>query len=208
MRRSSGASLIAVVDTNLFVSGTILKRGAPFALLEAWRRREFVVLLSAPQDAELRDVLARPKFLTDYRLTETEIDQFFEDLARLTIPVPLHLPLPVEVRDTKDEAVLAAALGGRAGYVVTGDNDLLVLAGDPRLGALKIVNARAFLTSSPPNPAPAIPSRSFSVPLFQFGIARVTPDRMWQRPLHFAPNSDRATTGAIPAPSPASATTG
>jgi predicted nucleic acid-binding protein len=53
--------------------------------------------------------------------------------------------LPIDVRDEKDERVLEAALGGRADYLVTGDNDLLVLAGDPRLGALRIVTARAFL---------------------------------------------------------------
>lgn len=155
MRRNSGASLIAVVDTNLFVSGTILKRGAPFALLEAWRRRDFIALLSTTQDAELRDVLARPKFLTNYLLTRSEIDLFFEDLARLTVPAPLRLPLPIEVRDSKDEAILAAALGGNAGYVVTGDNDLLTLAGDPRLGTLQIVTARAFLDLLASKPMPS-----------------------------------------------------
>ncbi|HEX5501645.1 MAG TPA: hypothetical protein VFW96_03425 [Thermomicrobiales bacterium] len=41
--------------------------------------------------------------------------------------------------------VLAAALGGSADYRVTGDDDLLALAGDPRLGALRIVTVRAFL---------------------------------------------------------------
>jgi len=31
------------------------------------------------------------------------------------------------------------------GYLVSGDADLLTLADDPRLGALRIVTARAFL---------------------------------------------------------------
>jgi putative PIN family toxin of toxin-antitoxin system len=144
MRLSWLVSQIAVVDTNLFVSGTILKCGVPFELLESWRRGEFVVLLSDKQEAELRDVFARSKLRTHYHLTEVEIAQFFDDLAKLTRPAPLHLPLPVAVRDAKDEAILATALGGHAGFVITGD-DLLTLAGDFHLGSLQIVTARAFL---------------------------------------------------------------
>jgi predicted nucleic acid-binding protein len=40
--------------------------------------------------------------------------------------------------------VLAAALGN-ADYLVTGDDDLLVLADDPRLGQLRILTVTAFL---------------------------------------------------------------
>jgi predicted nucleic acid-binding protein len=52
---------------------------------------------------------------------------------------------PILVRDHLDQKFLDAALTGRADFLVTGDNDLLVHAGDPRLGALRIVAARAFL---------------------------------------------------------------
>ncbi len=51
----------AVVDTNLLISGTILKRGSPFALLEAWRNRRFVLLLGQAQRDEVIDVVHRPK---------------------------------------------------------------------------------------------------------------------------------------------------
>jgi predicted nucleic acid-binding protein len=49
------------------------------------------------------------------------------------------------VRDSKDEPILASGLGGRADYLVTGDKDQLVLAGDPGLGTLKIVTVTEFL---------------------------------------------------------------
>jgi predicted nucleic acid-binding protein len=49
------------------------------------------------------------------------------------------------VRDPNDEKVLAAALGNRAGYLVTGDEDLLALRDDPRIKGLRIVTAREFL---------------------------------------------------------------
>jgi putative PIN family toxin of toxin-antitoxin system len=144
MRRSRDAGPVAI-DTNLFVSGAIIKKGVPFALLESWRRGDFVVLLSPMQDAELRDVFARPKLLTHYGMTDSDVTQFFNDLTRLTLRAPLLASLPLEVRDTKDEMILATALGNGASHIVTGDNDLLTLAGDPRLGTLQIVAARAFL---------------------------------------------------------------
>jgi predicted nucleic acid-binding protein len=66
-------------------------------------------------------------------------------LDALAVPVTPRRRLPVHIRDPKDERVLAAALGGRADYLVTGDDDLLVLNGDPRIRTLKIVTVREFL---------------------------------------------------------------
>ena len=47
----------------------------------------------------------------------------------------------------KAETVLATALAGIADYLVTGDQDLLVLDGDPAIGALRIVTVREFLAA-------------------------------------------------------------
>jgi hypothetical protein len=41
--------------------------------------------------------------------------------------------------------VLACALGGAVDYLVMGDQDLLALNGEPALGTLRIVIARALL---------------------------------------------------------------
>jgi putative PIN family toxin of toxin-antitoxin system len=46
------------------------------------------------------------------------------------------------VRDPKDAHVLEAAVAGRADYIVSGDNDLLVLA---RYEAVEIVTPAAFV---------------------------------------------------------------
>ncbi len=53
--------------------------------------------------------------------------------------------LPVPVRDPKDEHILASGLGGNADYLITGDEDLLVLRYDKRLGTLRIVTVTEFL---------------------------------------------------------------
>lgn len=62
--------------------------------------------------------------------------------AELVVP---RLPAPITVRDPLDEHILALAVTGGADYLITGDNDLLVLAGDPRLDALRIVTVAEFL---------------------------------------------------------------
>lgn len=142
MSESSGPR--ATVDTNLFVSGTIFKRGNPFALLEAWRAGAFVLLLSDPQHAELTSVFRRPRIVRRYLLTAAELSDLFARLGA-AVRVATSPPLPLPVRDPNDEHILAAALGGEADYLVTGDDDLLSLAGDPRLGALKIMTVVEFL---------------------------------------------------------------
>lgn len=137
------ARIRVVVDTNLFVSGTILKRGNPYALLTAWRSGAFILLVSKLQHAELREVFQRPKLIDRYRLTADELADLFACLTA-TLRVEPTPTLSVPIRDAKDEHILGAGLGGEADYLVTGD-DLLVLRDDPRLGTLRIVTVADFL---------------------------------------------------------------
>jgi uncharacterized protein len=143
MRRSSARPRI-VADTNLFVSGAISPRGRPRQLLTAWTDGRFVLLLSTEHRAELMEVFARPRLQARFRMTPAQRADLFAGLAAAPQVTPSPT-LPVPVRDAEDEHILAAAVGGQADYLVTGDEDLLVLAGDPRLGTLKIVTVAAFL---------------------------------------------------------------
>ena len=134
----------AVVDTNLIVSGVILARGNPHALLAAWREGAFHLIFSTKQYVELVDVLSCPKLVERYGLEADELAALFDGLS--AIPrIESIAPLPLIVRDPKDEFLLATALAADATHLVSGDNDLLVLKGDPRLGALQIVTVIEFL---------------------------------------------------------------
>ena len=62
--------LKAVVDTNVLVSGTILSRGNPYQVLEAWRRSQFILVLSPDIIAEIEAVLRRLKIFKKYGLSE------------------------------------------------------------------------------------------------------------------------------------------
>lgn len=143
---TSARPVRAVVDTNLIVSALILKRGVPYALLQALYAGTFHLLLSMPMLNEYLRVLARPYFAKRYNLAAAEVVGFQTLLAERAVIVTPIASLHVAVRDAKDEMVLATTLGGAAEYLVSGDADLLTLAGDPRLGSLHIVTAREFLT--------------------------------------------------------------
>lgn len=135
-----------VVDTNLFVSGTLLKRGTPYELLKAWRGSTFDLLLTDEQLRELRDVFRRDRIVRRYNLDQQEIDELFAGLVAAEW-VTASTALAVTVRDRKDDTILAAAVGGNADFLGTGNQDLLVLLGDRRVGRLAIVTAAEFLTA-------------------------------------------------------------
>jgi len=141
----------AVLDTNVIVSGIILLRGLPYAILEAWRHGRFRLVTTVEQRAEIARVVHRPKFAARYAPDEAEIDGLLFRLARDSEVISISvIDSPITVRDPDDEHVLAAAMASNADFLVSGDKDLLVLAGDPRLGTLQIVPPRAFIDALDP----------------------------------------------------------
>lgn len=89
----------AVVDTNLIVSGVILARGNPHALLAAWREGAFHLIFSTKQYVELVDVLSCPKLVERYGLEADELAALFDGLS--AIPrIESIAPLPLIVKAT------------------------------------------------------------------------------------------------------------
>lgn len=68
-------------------------------------------------------------------------------VRRQTISVPVPNPPPKVCRDPDDDLVLAAAAGADCAYLVTGDNDLLVLKSH---AGLAIVTPREFAERTSP----------------------------------------------------------
>jgi len=134
-----------VLDTNLLVSGLIVTRGLPRRLLDAWRQGAYRLLFTDAIRDEYATVLARPQFAAKYGLAPAEVAALLRRMRTEGERVTPRETIPVAVRDPKDTHLLAAALGGNAAFLVTGDADLLILDGDVALGPLRIVTARAFL---------------------------------------------------------------
>lgn len=143
--QSSSGLIRAVVDTNQLVSGVIIRKGASKLLVDAWLTDTFELLVCSAVLDEYQQVLTRSHLLQLYDVSRAEIDQFLRRIrstARQVVPVD---SVPVDVRAPKDVPFLAAAIGGDADYLVTGDNDLLTVATDSRLGRLQIVTVGEFL---------------------------------------------------------------
>lgn len=115
-----------VLDTNIIVSG-LFWRGSPYLILDAALNKRYISLATEPLLEEIRDVLSREKFaqkLAEKKLTVDGIVNSFRMIA--IIVEPAEIPLDA-IRDPKDRAVLACAVGGKADYIVSGDQDLLAL---------------------------------------------------------------------------------
>ena len=135
--------LKAVVDTNIFVSGTILSRGNPYQVLEAWRRSQFILVLSPDIIAEIEAVLRRPKIFKKYGLTENLLARLVNTLnaeALVIQPGPIEHLSDIKAADLK---FLGCAYAGAADYLVTGDRALLQFK---TYKATRIVSPGVFLS--------------------------------------------------------------
>jgi putative PIN family toxin of toxin-antitoxin system len=109
------------------VSALLFTGGRAGQVRAAWQQGAFVPLASANTINELVRVLAYPKF----RLAPDERDELLADYlpwieaVRVPDPAP-RVPL---CRDPADAMFLHVAVAGRADCLVTGDADLLALAG-------------------------------------------------------------------------------
>jgi uncharacterized protein len=127
-RRSRATSRPRVVlDTNLVLSALVFRGGVAGTLRLAWQQGACVPLASTVTVQKLMRVLAYPKF----RLTSTEQHELLADylphVATVRLPVPP--PLVPDCRDASDVPFLQLAIAGQADALVSGDRDLLALAG-------------------------------------------------------------------------------
>jgi len=132
----------AVLDANVYVSAYVRPEGPPGQIVERLlRHAAFEVVLSAAIVEEVLQALAYPKVLKSAR-TKVEPGLWFEDivvLAQLVTGVDDISPLS---EDPDDDKYVAAAITGRAAFVVSGDSDLLDIREHE---GVRIVNPRAFL---------------------------------------------------------------
>ncbi len=125
-----------IVDTNIFVSGTLWK-GAPHKVLDLWFEGKFKLVVSVEIVNEYEAVLSK---LLNHQ--QDLVGRILETVRMYSEYVqPVKLPKPI-CRDPNDEIFLEAALAGKVDYIISGDKDLLVLN---NIVNLKIINSRQFL---------------------------------------------------------------
>jgi putative PIN family toxin of toxin-antitoxin system len=117
-----------VLDTNVLVSALLKRDSIPGRLLQAVWDGSLDLVLSEPLLTELRDVLDYPKIRRRLVANAIDRDLFLELLPFFTIQVDLSGIQVSRPRDAADEMVLATFVAGQAEWLVSGDEDLLVLA--------------------------------------------------------------------------------
>lgn len=132
----------AVLDSNVVVSALLVRPAPPALLSAALRRREFTALVSDAMLDELAGVLDRPYFRQKRAVSDQDIHGVL-DLLRNDAEIILPQSRIVCIaRDPDDDRILECALGGGAGYIVTGDHHLLELR---RYQDVRIVTPGEFL---------------------------------------------------------------
>ena len=116
-----------VIDTNLVLSALVFAQGRLGALRHAWQGAHCQPLLSSITAAELLQVLAYPKF----KLSAADQQELLGDYLPYctTVRMPTKPPQTPACRDPFDLPFLQLAIVGKADYLVSGDKDLLSLAG-------------------------------------------------------------------------------
>jgi uncharacterized protein len=133
-----------LLDTNILVSHllTPTHSGSIAAIMDSLARGDFMLLLPLELLDELEQVVARKPSLAQ-RIRPEQLARLREGLLAVgdVIP-PIEQHIPAVTRDRKDDYLLAYAVVGAADYLVTGDEDLLVLK---QVGRLRIVSPPAFV---------------------------------------------------------------
>jgi putative PIN family toxin of toxin-antitoxin system len=130
----------AVLDTNVLISALISPSGAADRIYRGWRAGDFELVSCEEQLAEIRRVTRRQAVRDLIR--PAEAGRLINQIRYLAITIN-SLPEVSASPDPWDNFILAAALGGRADYLVTGDkSDLLALRS---FGLTRIVTIRQFL---------------------------------------------------------------
>lgn len=119
--------MIAVLDTNVFLSAFLSPRGTPAEILRRWELEEFELATSPALRAELERTLEYPKVKKYLKASGEEIQNTLRRLAFVPLNNDPTFTLDVVKRDAADNRVLECAEEIGADYVVTGDEDLLEL---------------------------------------------------------------------------------
>ncbi len=132
----------AVLDANVYVSALLQPNGPPGQIVERFLSEgAFELILSPAIVEEVLHTLGYPKIRKAIRGT-IKPEPWFEDLVVLADLVGGHTDLSGACEDPDDDKYLAAAVDGRADFVVTGDQSFLGLE---TYEGIQMVTPRAFL---------------------------------------------------------------
>jgi len=117
-----------VLDTNVLFSGLIIPESLPGRIVQAWREARFDLVFSEQMLEEIRRILVYPKINKRLKWDVDEIERFLL-LLRFKCVIVNPSPMTFEdLRDPDDAVILSTLIDSDAEALITGDEDLLILA--------------------------------------------------------------------------------
>jgi hypothetical protein len=120
--KKANKSFKVIVDTNIWISFLIGKNLK--GLHEYIDSQAIIIVTCNEQIQELAEVFKKPKIKKYF--TAEQIENFFELLDESSVKVDLKTKTDI-CRDLKDNYLISLAIDSNADFLITGDNDLLVL---------------------------------------------------------------------------------
>ncbi|MBI5392989.1 putative toxin-antitoxin system toxin component, PIN family [Candidatus Woesearchaeota archaeon] len=127
-----------VLDTNIIISA-FGWRGNEYNILQKTMNKELLLILSP----EILDEYKRVLLLQRLGFEEQEVEEFITALLEIAeFVIPAFEQSSIFIRDAADAKFIVCAIEGKADYVITGDDDLLVLE---KYNSIHIVSSKNFL---------------------------------------------------------------
>ena len=127
-----------VIDTNVIISAILFQNSNPAKAIK-FAKQLGEILLSETIFREIQNTLSRPKF--DRYLSLDSRRQVLSQLLLNSELIEITETITI-CRDPKDNKFLELAVNGNANFIITGDQDLLVL--NPFRG-IQIITVNEFL---------------------------------------------------------------
>ena len=115
-----------VIDVNIKISG-LLWSGPPNEVIRLIRCKKIISYISAELELELITTLRRKKFQPRLQQRQQTAEGLSTIARSLSECIEIAQISINQLREPKDEKILATAKAATAAYLITGDQDLLVL---------------------------------------------------------------------------------
>lgn len=143
----------AIFDTNIFINYLLpsSKSGIISTIIEAAFEGRFTLLLPTELVEEFSSIVGTKRYLAQ-KISPKDAARLISLLTQVAeVIAPISARIPAATRHVKDDYLLAYALTAQADYLVTGDDDLLVL---DQVEGVKVVAPVEFLEVLQANPRP------------------------------------------------------
>jgi len=117
----------AVLDANGIISAVIAPLGPPRRIFDAWRNGRFALVTSDAIVEEVARKLSHPKIRDRYSVGEEDRGAIVALLLGAGEWMAGTTTIRPTSRDPDDDKIIVAAVESGAGFIVTGDRDLLSL---------------------------------------------------------------------------------